>query len=221
MVFKYSILLSVVAVSIAGCSEYKNAVKMPVAVAPANIKNLVGKSDQEILGAKYNKAVLTCALWVQLGKELQKSASPSDTFSWDLLKEFSTTKEFKLAGKASQRQVDATLTVKKMSIFGLVSNYHEGATHVMKYTPVADIELAAKISGSPVQGVFENSTVNRKFSVYEKLVEKPWDSKSWSPGHNNDDKYFDYLECTIDTDLKPEYADHFRVEQRQATRQRE
>lgn len=73
--------------------------------------DLSGKSLEEVLALKYNKAELSCAVWVQRNQKLDLTATPNDSFVLDLKADSKMPHTFKLAGQIQNHKIEAQIEV--------------------------------------------------------------------------------------------------------------
>lgn len=172
--------------------------------------NLDGKSTENILKTKYNKAILICSLWLQFGTELNRSNNPNDTFSFDLLKGEINNDTLKLSGKTQSFSSDIKIQIKQLAIEHVNHTDVDGTVYRMKYTPVVRLEIVNQVyKGSENGLIFSGNGVGKRI-IYEKIKDKSLDESFSTPGDIR--SYFNYIECIIDTDIKSEYRDQFVVE---------
>lgn len=182
----------------------------------AKTVELSNKTTAEVLTLKYNKAVLTCSLWSQRGKNINLELSPDDSSFLDLKKDLQLPQVLELNASMQDHQIKVTLEVSSISHYGLLSHTDaKGNKVVAKYSPYVKINYSnisqtvfgegQLISGSSsavrtVNERIEDMSLNE--SVNSKPVEK--NGVIIDKGAFND-----YVNCIIETDIKTEYADQF------------
>ncbi len=182
----------------------------------AKAVELSNKTTAEVLALKYNKAVLTCSLWSQRGKNINLELSPNDSASLDLKKDLELPQVLELNASMQDHQIKITLEVASISHYGLLNHTDsKGNKVVAKYSPYVKINYSnisqtvfgegqsSSGSGSAVRTVnerIEDMALNE--SVSSKPVEK--NGVTIDKGAFND-----YVNCIIETDIKTEYADQF------------
>jgi len=175
-------------------------------------QKLAGKSTTEVLQAKYNKAELQCNLWIQFGGEFNKSNPPSDSFSVDLLKVDPTQGELKLSGKAQDQTVDFFIQVNALKISYVNLTDIDGTLYIMEHSPVIEYTYSYEESAIHINGAIISGQGSGHRTVNEKLKDMAINSASKVEGDVG--TYFQYLDCSIETDIKPEFQDQFKVQKR-------
>ena len=176
-------------------------------------QNLSGKSTQEVLVTKYNKAVFYCDLWVQRGDELIKTNSPIDQLTWDLLNDFGTERTFNLEGQVQDHSFAVSVNVKSVEIYGSVRHTTvDGIVYEMEYTPVIEMDFDYEQQTVYGPGLSSKRTGFAKRQINERVPDM-----SLNVSHSSEvtqDSFFQYLECSVDTEIKDEYKDQFSVKNR-------
>jgi hypothetical protein len=209
---KWFLILWVI-LGLAACANNSNEKPNPDNNRPQKpvAQNLSGKSTQEILTTKYNKANFKCDLWVQRGSDLIMSNTPNDSFSWDLLSDFANEKSFNLVGEVQDHTMNITVNVESVEIFGSVLLRElDGKNYKMTHTPVIKMDLFYEQKTTFAPGVYGHEKGWLKRQVREKLKDM-----TLNESHSADvaaGTFFNYLECSIETDIKPEYQDQFEIE---------
>jgi len=204
-----------VALSLFGCGKSNdnhsepanNPSQKPIA------QNLSGQSIQDVIQTKYTKVLFTCELWVQRGAELVKSNPPSDKLTWDLLKDFSIEKSFELKGDVQDHTMRMNVNVRSVEIYGSVHHTTaDGIVYKMAHTPVIKMDFAYETDTVYAPGVSSHGSGFQKRDIHEKIMDMSLNHSFSSDAAAG--TFFHYLECTIDTEIKPEYKDHFSIEKR-------
>jgi hypothetical protein len=204
----------IVSLSLFGCGMADNNYEPnhnPNLPQKPTAENLSNKSVQEVLQIKYTKAVLTCSLWLQWGKKLDVSNSPNDKVTWDLLKDFSTTKNLQLNGWATNTSTSVNLTIKSVELANGEIGTPEGAVYKYQYSPRINLDYAFETIVSTTKGPYSDEVYGNK-DIGEKVGGMLSNTSIKAEGSEN--SVFYYADCTIDTEIKPEYADQFKVVER-------
>lgn len=182
----------------------------PAAVEDA-VEDLSGKPAPDVLKTKYDSAVLTCSLWVQRGSELVTTVSPTDSFSWDLISDFAYQNTFKLAGEVRDHSLEVVINVEAVEIFGEVNlTTVDGSKYIMSNTPVVKLRFQTE-STTHLASNFSGAGTGSGFAVvYEGVKDMVLNQNS--SGGSSEVKFFNFLECTINAVIKPDYQDQFKVE---------
>lgn len=183
--------------------------------------DLAGKSVQEVLDLKYNKAELNCALWVQRNQKLDLTTGPSDSIILDLKTDFQTPQTFKLTGQVQDHTTEVQIEINSLAIR---SSFYlkdvDGRVYVARYSPYADYILHYKSATTFENGVISRSDSHTNHQVGERILDRAlnvaYDSQPVDPDGSvlNRGAYRDYVHCVIDTEIKPEYQDQFEIQQK-------
>ncbi len=205
------ILCALIFVACAKNNDNNSQKNAPTPQGPT-AQNLEGKSTDEVLQTKYNKAELVCNLWTQFGGELNKSNPPNDSFSVDLLKVDPTQGELKLSGKSQDQTVDVSIQVNALKISHVHHTDVDGTVYIMEHTPVIEYAYSYEESAIHINGATISGQGSGQRSVNEKLKDVALNFSSKTQGDIG--TYFRYLDCSIETDIKPEYQDQFKVQKK-------
>ena len=178
---------------------------------PFFIQNLKDITADEVLAIKYNKANLNCNLWVQLGKEFNKDLNANDSFSIDLLKaDLSRESKHELVGKVKNQTLEVVINLDDIKIKNMkIEDLNTITTYVLKNSPVVEMNFDYKSYFNNGRIVFKGSGIHKR-SINEKIKVT---TLNHSRHAGNDSKsYCEYLECTIDTDIKTGYQNQFSIE---------
>lgn len=183
---------------------------MSVDVSALTAINLSERTPEEVIQIKYKKAALNCSLWVQSGDKLDKTQSPNDSFSIDLLKNaFTPDTQKKLSVTVGDQIVDAVVTLKDLKIND-TDNYKrdERTTYKMKYSPIIllDFDYDYKNKNGPLS---LSSDGHQERVIREKIKDVALNISNGT----DSEKYFVSAECLIDTDLRSQFQDHFVIEE--------
>jgi hypothetical protein len=163
--------------------------------------DLSGKSVEEILKLKYEKATLVCNFWYQYGSEFLKSAEPNLTIQYDLKKkgtsEYGTNPETRGLSVHNQ-DMKLTFVFGPVQIHDLNLNNENGDNYRMFFSPHLEVNFQWEVSDS--------KGFARK-DVIEKLTTKVVEQSV----KNGDDlnSYLSHFECAIVTDIRPKYKNQF------------
>jgi hypothetical protein len=179
-----------------------------------SVQTLDGKSTEEVLKIKYNKANLNCNLWVQYGNELNKSIAPNDSFSLDLLKnDINHESSKELSGTAQGQAVEVSIDLKDLKIANeTLVNRDTNTTYKMTNTPVIVLDYDYKQTPVRDGGLVISGSGHSERTINEKIKDMSLNISNKS--ENGLGTYFNYLECSIETDIKAEYQDQFKVEKK-------
>jgi hypothetical protein len=211
------ILLSLLTLGLIGCSQQNDANSIsPLPAPPApptptsvTAQDLSNKSLQEVLVIKYNRAILNCRLWVQAADQIDKSLLPNSEATWDILHDYQSEKTLELIFNGLPQSVDLKILVTNVYIANGFFKSSNGLTSDFKNSPVVDLRYsfaATPISNNGLQ--IEDRGIGGK-SVYEKVDQEIFSRSNILPDLNLTS--LKYFECTIDTEIKPEFIDDYRV----------
>ncbi len=211
------ILVSLLLLTLIGCSQQNDSASTaplappptPSTPSPVKAQDLSSKSLQEVLVIKYNRAILHCRLWVQAAEQIDKSLLPNAEATWDLLHDFGPEKTLELIYSGLPQSVDLKLLVTNVYIANGFFKSSNGLTSDFKNSPVVDLRYsfaATPISNSGLQ--IEDRGLGGK-SVYEKVDQEIFSRSNILPDLKVTS--LKYFECTIDTEIKPEFSDDYKV----------
>ena len=178
---------------------------------PYFIQNLKDKTADEVLEIKYNKANLNCNLWLQFGKELNRDLKANDSFSLDLLKtDINRESKHELIGKVKNQTLEVVINLIELKIKTMkIEDLNNNTTYTFKNSPVVEMNFDYRSNFDNGKTIFKGSGIHKR-SINEKIKLV---TLNHSRRAGNDSKsYFEYLECTIDTDIKAGYQDQFSLE---------
>lgn len=168
--------------------------------------DLSGKSLEEILQIKYTKALLKCALWIQY-KELDIKLPAIETYTWDLKSGEKAPEAFSIKHKINNYTVEFNFKFKKFyKVDGLVLN-EQGKKYTLKFTPHIEMSYSTLRVLSLPDGDVTARESTENYHVSEKIPSPVVKEVIPAP-----DVLHTYAHCLIDTDIKPDYADQFKVE---------
>lgn len=180
-------------------------------------ENLAGKSIAEVLKLKYDKAVLKCDLWTQRRDKLDISLPANDSVAWDLKSNEPMPNSWNLNGQDGIHKVEAEI---KLNSLGLQESVNlvtaNGTRYKMSYTPFVNLNISYKTTTTYPGGPFYTNSKWDNQEVREK-VNQVLLNDSETPLNKGDDgiQYgpsYSYINCVIDTEIKPEYQEQFVVE---------
>lgn len=218
-----SLVVSVVlALAVSGCAKSDDQKNIPN-VKPPNEKStpvdLSNRSVDDVLKIKYNKAVLKCELWTQQSVQLDTSGKPTDSASWDLKSGTPMPQVLTLKGKIRNHVI--TVEIKPNSV-GLNDNLSIQKPNLTVYTlihsPYVKVGMTFNAATEFPAGPFYSSGSGTDENINEKLIDdlvnQALKSQPEQSGGVTIDygSFRDYAHCFIDTDIKPEYQDQFKVE---------
>lgn len=174
------------------------------------VTDLAGKTVQEVLATKYDKAIFVCNLWSQYSSQFVPSNMPTDKISWDLKNEFATEKAFKINAFVQQSTVQIDVEVKSLRVEDVTLRQQDGTLFKMKYSPVAAIGFKHTILVDYGNGHYTSQNGENERRIIERVADLTLDTSSGPVGDPM--RYFNRVECAIETEIKPEYQDQFVVE---------
>jgi hypothetical protein len=193
--------------------------------------DLSGKTVEEILALKYNKAELSCKLWVQrfetqyppntslhIDDNTSKpdlTKEPDDFFVYDLKANPNEPKSFTLAGEVPNHYtVELAITFSPVHIHDIVHQDSKNLTiYSSSYSPYLNYGLFFKYNAisndfKPIDSKLDQG------KVYEKMPRKIMDHNrgfTYATEKATDHiRYHDHVECVINTEIKPEYSGQSR-----------
>ncbi len=182
----------------------------------AKAVDLSSKTTAEVLALKYNKAVLTCSLWSQRGKNINLESTPNDSVSLDLKKDLATPQVLELNASMQDHQIKVSLEVASISHYGLLNHTDSNGNKVVaKYSPYIKINCS-NISQTVFSEGQSNSGSGSAVRIVNERIEDMALNQSLSSKPVEQDgvtidkgAFNDYVKCIIETDIKTEYADQF------------
>lgn len=206
-----SLLLAAVSLSLAACSKDDGKPSPD----DEGLTSLSGLSFEEVLQKKYDRVELVCSLRVQKGPQLDLNAGPSDMAILDLKTSSHRPLQMKLSGNVQGHAMTAEIEIKKLDILSYFIYREECKTctdgafreYRLKYTPYAEISARLNWTTSVASGVGTDGGRITNQIVNERIL---------NPVHNSSVKLgdqelsvFDYLVCTLQTDIRHEYHGQF------------
>jgi hypothetical protein len=188
------------------CQKYEGNKILPPD-AKTTVQSLTGKTPAAVLNTKYKSAVLTCSLWIEHTNKPSANSEPLDTFSLDLMRATSGPGIVNLKGEIDDLAVGIKLRFDDIGIFDTTLFGDDGVTYSVKRSPYFryDFEIlqSQKSTGSNLGGVYRSSR-----GVTERFADVALDLTRTFEG--DEIPYLEKASCMITTDLKPEFADHFK-----------
>lgn len=180
--------------------------------------DLSGKSLTEVLALKYNRAELKCELWTQLSQKLDISVIPNDFISLDLKKE-AMPESLSLKGEVANHKVSVNVKINSAEVIeGLSSEVESGEKYTWQFSPLIEASIFHESVTTKSTGSIVINTKDPKSLIKEKIknvqVQDSLKAEPEQQGGGTIDHgfYHDYAHCYIDTEIKPEYQDQFKVE---------
>jgi len=209
--FRVLLLLSVFCFSLLGCGGVmsgggkRDVVNNPGGEAGDGVPDLANKTIKEVLELKYEKADLTCQLWIQKRKKIDTSQEPENHFSVSLLSE--TLKEDFYALDGLQYAVEVE-TLFKVNSF-LISNYSftdkEGKTIEKTYSPFLNLSYGGKVRVTFSNGEFFDTSLGDDFDLFEGASRQVWVTHFTNP--TTGEVRWIEIRCEVDAELKEEFKD--------------
>lgn len=181
--------------------------------------DLAGKSVEEVLEIKYNKADLICALWTQINQKLNLDLSPNDSVSWDLKSKNVMPEVLNLSGQVQDHRIEVQIKLNSLALYSSLSFRDSDWTHYqISYSPYVNVSVnSEELTTYPI-GLLQSSSYSSSREIKEKIKDIPINgSLAVEPVQENGvtidrEAYHDYVHCFIDTEIKPEYQDQFQVQ---------
>ena len=181
------------------------------------VRSLEGMSFSEVIEEKYQRITYDCALYVQQGEGINISLEPNDIHTWNLLELTEANYGFSMFAEMANLSFRANVTVDKKSIVKeaglLVEEGHmahdglESGAYLMKHTP----RLQGAVTSHSRLAVAGEPVVSSETSDYgsPEKMEHPLVQKTYRGQEGEPDTHV-LMTCTLKTQAKSEYADHFR-----------
>lgn len=170
----------------------------------------------EVLALKYNKAVLICSIWTQRGKNINLELPPNDSVSLDLKEDLELPRGLELTASVKDHQIKITLEITRFSHYGLLNHTDsDGNQVVAKYSPFLKMNYSSSSNTSFGKGLSMSGSGSAVRTVYERIedlaLKEIINAELVEQNGVTIDKgaFNDYVNCIIQTDIKPEYADQF------------
>ncbi len=219
LLFIIAILTSI----FSGCAKDDDKNRNTPTVSPQNEKptalNLLGKSLDEVLKIKYNKAELKCELWTQQTVKLDLSRTSNDSVSWDLKGESTLPRTLTLKGLIQNHQIEVEIKINSVAIRQKLQHTDvNGAIYKMLYSPYVKLNFSYKASTQFPTGPFFASGNGTSYEVNERIKNVPLNNTLATQPEELDEmvinrgSFRDYVQCLLDTDIKPEYQDQFKID---------
>jgi hypothetical protein len=174
---------------------------------PSPSPSLSDSSTADALKAKYEKAVLRCELQFPREfayRDLGVESLGSDSFSWDLIKDYAAQKKFELNAKSFRKDLVVDLDVQSIDIEEYVNfETEDGSPQLLKNSPVIKGTYSYS-SASPISFLNMKSAVSGKgpFSFYEGTDTTLVNEYVGMDQGNLSTEYGVVIDCTFDTKLK-------------------
>lgn len=183
--------------------------------------DLSGKSLEEVLALKYNKAELKCELWTQLSNQLDISGTPNDSASWDLKSGVAMPEVLNLKGEIQNHKISIEVKLNSVSLLSSLNHLDSDLTRFeLRYSPTVNVNITHESITTFPTGPFIASGYGSSRNINEKIKDIPVNgSLATEPEQQNGitidrGSYRDYAHCFIDTEIKSEYQDQFKVQPR-------
>jgi hypothetical protein len=212
-----SYLLLALLLGLNGCSQQNDssteaplpAPQSPTSPTPIPGQDLSAKTLQEVLVIKYDMAVLHCRLWVQAADQIDKSLLPNAEATWNLLKDYVPQKTLELIYTGPPQSVDLKLLVANVYLANGFFKSSNGQTSDFKNSPVIDLRYSFAATPISNNGLEVQDRGMGGKSVYEKVDQEIFSRSNLLP--NIKVNALKYFECTIETEIKPEFQNEFKV----------
>lgn len=222
LVVALSVVLSVFISACSKGDDKKSGNSAPVS-PQSEQGSLSNKSVEEVLSLKYDRVEFKCALWVQINHALNLEVAPNDSFVVDLKNGFTWPQTLHLAGEIENHKLDAKFELNSLSILaGLRHVDVDGTTFTALNSPTIEYAITAKGTTSFIysKGVNSFGFYESKHESRERIHDVILNESTAIFPVNQDGvtidrgAYRNYIECTLETEIKPEYQDEFKIEKK-------
>lgn len=180
-------------------SEQSDKIETPPKPQPN--PDLSELSVQELIQTKYSRAQLVCRLWVQQGLELFTSREPNDVQTWDLITDFANEKT--LFMKGSSKVEGATWSMETVIKLDVLKVAVEKTGTSTDYTPAIEMNIEYYFGIGTEKGrVYYAKGLSNMGRIREQETTPLLNTATTL--NAADGSHFNYLECTIETERKPE-----------------
>lgn len=158
---------------VVGCGKHEPN-KFIETKAPGQVKvTPAGTATQKVIDLKYKTAFLKCELRAPNGVVIAKSTAADTSFSWDLLKDFSTKRTYELGHSFGENHTfKVTLNVTAIQILSEVEvNADPTTIFKMQRSPVAEVAFEFVNSMKSPSGTTVVSSGKGRTSVHEAVSE--------------------------------------------------
>ena len=213
--------LSAIALSFtSACS--KNTESSPAASPKkepiSRVDDLAGKSTIDVLQIKYRRADLKCRLFNRVGDKdfhLNLQEQPDDSFTWDLLHNFSNENTFSLLYETPDHQfISFELRVNNVGIQNLTyPDYETKLLAEMKNSPYVEYtyRLAARIPNptGTITNIDQGGEFTESRRIHERVKDIPYRTGVSDPATGVHRAI--YIDCTVDTETNSGYEDQYQT----------
>lgn len=183
--------------------------------------DLSGKPVAEVFAIKYDKAELSCALWVQRSYELNLTSEPNDAFVLDLKSDAKLPQTFKLSAQLQNHTIKAHVEVSSLAIWDVLQFQDaQGNVYHARHSPYVNYVFRYQSQTFYEHGVVFKGDGSHSNEARENIVNTPFngahDSKPLDQNGMVADlgPYRTYFQCVLNTVIKPEYQNQFRIQRR-------
>ncbi len=194
---------------VAGCGKHEPN-KFIETKAPGQVRvTSPGTATQKALDLKYKTAFLKCELRGPDGSIIAKSTPADTSFSWDLLKDFSTKRTFEIGHSLGENHsFKVTLTVSSIEIVSEVEVSADASTvFKMERSPVAHVSFDYANSVKSASGTNVVSNGKGRSLVHEAVSESVVQFTQTADTQSMSLAVF----CQLATDLKDEFKDNIVI----------
>jgi hypothetical protein len=170
---------------------------------PTSPNGLADKPAADVLNEKYEKANLVCRLLVRSDDE--KRPRTADSFSVDLKRESSISGTARLSYKEGRHSIVVNIDIREPRILASVALNNGRSRYAMKNTVTVPFQYSYQIQHKKPDSFGQSSSDggrNYDDSFYERVPYQVLLTRS------ND--LIEKVECTLETELKPDYAGDFQ-----------
>jgi hypothetical protein len=180
----------------------------PAPTLPPQAKDLKQMPLAAALAEKYDSAKITCKLWTQMGAPLFLTNTPNDTVSMDLLQDSTFPKVIELKGQSLTHTLHVQIQLAKIQLSDLSYHGAFGGVYILKNSPSIDGtytgEYQTAYPKGPTSGEFQSDAL-----ILNENLPSVVNSSSGGPASDPSTLATNYIECSIDTKIKPLYADEW------------
>lgn len=194
------------------------APKEAVTPAPVIVQQIVlmkpnpfdGMSTEQVLRAKYKRALLTCQLRLQQGRKLDDFAAPQDVISWDILEDANPDKTFHMRGRVARHELDFDVKVESMKIAGFI-HYADprGAVYQMESSLVVRLQYRSTERIEYDHEIKSTATNSGSEDMHERILNSLVSNEATMEG--SPIPFLTDLRCLLHTEINPDYKDQFQV----------
>ena len=202
---KMTLSVSIIALTL-GCAK-KVETKKTETKPGSEIVSLGNKSFTEIMELKYNKAELICRMYIQVGPTLDITKEPNAQVALDLKAPYTLPLELSMGSNILNHSLTAKIEVKEFGIQNVtIHQMDEQLIFELENSPFARVNFSATSKTTTESGTMGSSHSGSDTKVNEAEKSRQLES------HLITSNFIDYVNCSIEGDIKPEYKDQLKIE---------